>query len=225
MDFEGLQETVARLIAGDRIQVNTESFENDFETFESADDVMTLLVHLGYLTYHETEKTVQIPNEEVRIEFKEFLSQKRINTGWISLIKRSQKLLDDTIAGHEKEVASALDEIREEQYAPQFYNNEQSLRAIIKYAFLSAVGQYVKIEEMPGGKGIADVVFIPASPSRLPAMIVELKWNKSAGGAISQIKEKKYTANLKPYAGNLLLVGINYDEKTGRHSCSIEKAC
>ncbi|MBQ9438570.1 MAG: AAA family ATPase [Lachnospiraceae bacterium] len=224
MDFEGLQEIVARLIAGEKITVNVDSFQNDFESFESGDDVLTLLIHLGYLTYHEADQTVEIPNEEVRIEFRQFLSQRRINNGWISLIKRSQKLLDDTIGGRTEAVEAALDEIRAEQYAPQFYNNEQALRAIIKYAYLAAVGQYVKIEEMPSGKGIADVVFIPAQFARLPAMVVELKWNKTAGGAISQIKEKKYAANLKPYAGNILLVGINYDDETGKHSCLIEKA-
>ncbi|MBQ8094245.1 MAG: AAA family ATPase [Clostridia bacterium] len=224
MDFEGLQETVARLIAGDRITVNVDTFQNDFESFESADDVLTLLIHLGYLTYHETEKTVWIPNEEVRIEFKQFLTQRNVNSGWIALIKRSQKLLEDTIAGRCDAVAAAMEEIRGEQYAPQFYNNEQSLRAIIKYAYLVAAGQYIRIEEMPGGKGIADMAFIPASLSRLPAMVVELKWNKTAGGAISQIKEKKYDAILKPYKGNIILAGINYDEKTGKHSCRIEKA-
>ena len=112
-------------------------------------------------------------------------------------------------------VSAALKEIREEQYAPQFYNNEQALRAVIKYAYFAAFGQYVKIEEMPSGKGIADVVFIPASLSRLPAMIIELKWNKTSDGAAAQIRNRKYTASLKPFAGNILLVGINYDEKTG----------
>ena len=63
-----------------------------------------------------------------------------------------------------------------------------------------------------------------SSPHRFPAMIVELKWNKTSGGAIAQIKGKQYTANLKPFAGNILLVGINYDEKKGKHSCLIEKA-
>jgi len=92
MDFEGLQETVARLIAGDRISVNVDNFQNDFESFESADDVLTLLIHLGYLTYHEDEKVVQIPNEEVRIEFRQFIGQKNINKGWVDLIKRSQRM-------------------------------------------------------------------------------------------------------------------------------------
>ena len=223
MDFEGLQETVARLIAGDRIHVTVDGFQNDFNSFESADDVLTLLIHLGYLTYHEDEKTVQIPNEEVRIEFKQFLAQKGVNSGWVSLIHRSQKLLEDTFAGRNEEVAMTLNEIREENYAPQVYNNEQALRAIIKYAYIAAFGQYVKVEEMPSGKGIADVSFIPTPLSGLPVMVVELKWNRTAGGAIAQIKEKKYTAILKPYTGNILLVGINYDEKTGKHTCLIEK--
>ncbi len=104
MDYEGLQETVARLIAGDKIYVNVDAFQNDFESFESA-----------------------------------------------------------------------------------------------------------------------DVVFLPTPFSGLPAMVVELKWNKTSGGAISQIKERGYTSNLKPYAGKLLLVGINYDEKSGVHTCKIEK--
>ena len=99
MDFEGLQETVARLIAGDPIAVNVEDFQNDFESFESADDVLTLLIHLGYLTYHEADSTVQIPNEEVRKEFRAFLIKKRLNAGWMELIRRSQKLLDDTLHG------------------------------------------------------------------------------------------------------------------------------
>ncbi|MBR1708130.1 MAG: AAA family ATPase [Clostridia bacterium] len=224
MDFEGLPERVARLSAGERIPVNVDSFQNDFETFGSADDILTLLIHLGYLTYHEAEQTVEIPNEEVRKEFKDFLSQRSISNGWMPLIKRSQKLLEDTIAERSEDVAAAMEEIRAEQYAPQFYNNEQSLRAIIKYAYFVTASQYTELAEIPGGKGIADVSFIPAPLSRLPAMVVELKWNKTAGGAISQIKEKKYMAKLKPYAGNILLVGINYDEKTGKHTCLIEKA-
>ena len=117
----------------------------------------------------------------------------------------------------------ALEEIRGEQYAPQYYNDEQALRAVIKYAYIAAFGQYVKAEEIPSGKGIADVVFIPAALSGFPAMVIELKWNKTSGGAVTQIKNKKYDAVLHPFAGNILLVGINYDEKTGKHACTIEK--
>jgi len=224
MDFDGLQTTIARLITGERMPVNPDGFQNDFERFGGKDDVLTLLVHLGYLTWHETDQTVQIPNEEVRLEFKQFLNRQKISPAWLKMIQRSKNVLDDTIAGKSAEVAAVLEEIREEQYAPQYYNNEQALRAVVKYAYIVAFGQYIRAEEMPAGKGVADLVFIPGTLSQLPAMIIELKWNKTSETALQQIKDKRYQAILKPYAGRLLLVGINYDEKTGRHSCAIEKA-
>lgn len=212
------------MIGGAEVPVKTDTFQNDFERFQSRDDVLTLLIHLGYLTYDAEKETVHIPNEEVRSEFRNFLGNDRPGKHWARLIGRSRKLLRDTFAGDTVAVAGALNEIRQEHYAPQFYNNEQALRAVIKYAFLAAEGQYVKIEEIPARKGIADIAYIPASMSKLPPMVVELKWNRSAGGAIAQIREKNYTAALSLYAGKLLLVGINYDEKTGMHTCVIEKA-
>lgn len=223
-DFDGLQETVANLIAGSEVEVCTDGFQNDLQRFGSKDDILTLLIHLGYLTYDSEHKTVHIPNEEVRGEFRNFLVNDDVGEHWSRLIHRSNKILDDTIAGNADEVANALEEIRAEQYAPQYYSNEQSLRAIIKYAYLSAVGKYVKLEEVPSGKGIADVIFIPASSSKLPAMVIELKWNKTAGGAIEQIKAKEYEAVLKPFIGCMILCGINYNSKTKKHTCVIEKA-
>ncbi|MBQ7564687.1 MAG: AAA family ATPase [Lachnospiraceae bacterium] len=224
IDFDGLQETIASFIAGSEISVNTDGFQNDLESFRSKDDVVTLLIHLGYLTFNAEHNTAHIPNEEVRREFRNFLAAEDTGKHWIRLMKRADHVLDNTIAGNSEEVAKTLSEIREEQYAPQYYNNEQSLRAIIKYAYLSAIGKYIKVEEMPSGKGIADVVFIPASGSRLPALVVELKWNRTAGGALSQIKSRKYTAALKPFAGNIILCGINYDAESGKHTCLIERA-
>lgn len=224
MNFDGLQEKIAYLIAGEEIHVEVDDFQNDFETFSNADDVLTLLIHLGYLTYHEDEKTVRIPNNEVRGEFKLLLSSNNEGKEWMKLISRSKNLLDATLSNHADTVAAIIEEIRTEHYAPQFYNNEQALRAIIKYAYICTEGIFLKIEEMPSGKGIADVVYIPKPMTKYPAMVVELKWNKTAGGAIEQIKAKKYTAALKPFAGNIILVGINYDEKTGEHTCIIDKA-
>ena len=59
--------------------------------------------------------------------------------------------------------------------------------------------------------------------SEKPALVVELKWDKTARGAITQIKEKEYCRSLEEYHGNLLLVGINYDRKTREHTCCIEE--
>ncbi len=224
MNFDDLQEKIALLIAGEEIHVDVDGFQNDFETFDNADDVLTLLIHLGYLTYHEEAGTVRIPNNEVRQEFKKLLSSQNEGKQWMDMIRRSQKLLRDTLAEDAESVRQIIEEIRCEQYAPQFYNNEQALRATIKYAYISALDKYLKIEEMPSGKGIADVVYIPKPMTDFPALLIELKWNKSSGGAIEQIKTNQYATVLKPFEGNLLLAGINYDTKTKTHSCIIEKA-
>ena len=118
----------------------------------------------------------------------------------------------------------AIDEIRNTQYAPTFYNDEQALRYVIKFAYIAAVDQYLKIEELPSGKGIADVVYLPKPKSMLPALVVELKWNKSSEGAIRQIKDRNYPALLKDYGGEVLIVVISYDAKKKGHSCVIERA-
>ncbi len=223
MDFEGMQEIISRLISGEEIEVDTDSFENDFETFKSRDDVLTLLIHLGYLTWNEEDGTAHIPNEEVRAEFRKILKSRDVNSKWMDLISRSRKLLEDTLAGDGGKVARTIEEIRSTQYAPTFYNNEQALRYVVKFAYLAAVDQYLKIEELPSGKGIADVVFLPRRNSLLPALVVELKWNKSSEGAVGQIKERNYPAVLKDYGGEIVMAGINYDPKTKEHSCVIER--
>lgn len=224
MDFDGMQEIISRLIAGEEIEVDSGSFQNDFENFKSRDDILTLLVHLGYLTYRKSDQTVRIPNEEVRSEFRNILKESGGNPKWMELIRRSQRLLNNTLSGNTDSVAAAIEEIRKEQYAPAYYNNEQALIFVIKFAYIVTFGQYMKIEELPSGKGIADVVFIPKRTSNLPAMVIELKWNKTSGGAVSQIKEKGYLEVVKDYGGEVLLVGINYDEKTKVHTCEIERA-
>ncbi|MBO4395164.1 MAG: AAA family ATPase [Eubacterium sp.] len=232
MDQDGLQDDIARLIAGESIEIDTDSFQNDVETFTCKDDVLTLLVHLGYLTYEEVPDSyddddtvaglVSIPNEEVRTEFEKMLRRSK-HKSLIALVKRSDKLLADTIAENSEAVATAITEVHESEYAPTFYNNEQSLRYVIKMAYISCVDQYAKVEELPSGHGLADVVFLPKRRSTLPAMIVELKMNDSTSGAITQIKDKNYPAVLKQYGGDIILVGVNYDEKTKRHTCAIER--
>lgn len=78
------------------------------------------------------------------------------------------------------------------------------------------------VMELPSRKGFADVVYLPKQNTDRPALVVELKWNQCAEGAIAQIKEKQYADWLEGYTGNILLVGISYDKKKG-HACVIEK--
>lgn len=68
------------------------------------------------------------------------------------------------------------------------------------------------------------MVFIPKKRfPEIPALVIELKWDKSANGALEQIKRRKYCKSLEEYKGNILLVGINYDKKTKEHECVIER--
>ena len=223
MNFEGLQDEIIRLIRGEEIKVDTDEFQNDFATFTSKDDVLTLLIHFGYLTYCSETHLARIPNEELRSEFRSMLKRVK-NPKLAALFADSKKTLGDTLAGNEKNVAEALDKLCGTNYAPQYYNGEQALRSVIKLAYLAAVDHYIKIEELPSGKGLADIVYIPQRGSQYPALIVEMKWNKSEESAISQIKQKNYPAVLQNYGGEILLVGINYDLKEKNHQCSIERA-
>ena len=231
MDQDDLQDMIARLIAGESVIVDTDSFRNDVRTFTCKDDVLTLLVHLGYLTYEEEPDSydgdsvaglVRIPNEEVRSEFDKILRRAK-HESLIELVRRSDRLLKDTLEGREEDVAKAVAEVHDSEYAPTYYSNEQSLRYVVKMAYISCVDQYAKVEELPSGHGIADVVFLPKRRSTLPAMIVELKWNKDAEGAVKQIKDRKYPRILENYGGEIVLVGISYDEKDKNHECRIEK--
>ncbi|MCR5777679.1 MAG: ATP-binding protein [Lachnospiraceae bacterium] len=234
MNQDGLQDDVARLIAGECIVVDTDSFQNDVENFTSKDDVLTLLIHLGYLSYEEVSDSyggnddetltglAKIPNEEVRSEFEKILRKSK-HKSLIELVRKSDELLKETIACNGELVAKRIQEVHESEYAPTYYNNEQSLRYVVKMAYISCVDQYGKIEELPSGHGIADLIFIPKIRSALPAMIVELKWDKSSEGAVTQIKDKNYPKVLEQFFGEILLVGINYDEANKRHSCHIEK--
>ena len=104
------------------------------------------------------------------------------------------------------------------------YNDENSLTCTVLIAYYSAKAYYMNpIMELPSGKGFADVVYLPKREKDFPALVVELKWDQSAEGAISQIKDRGYTDWLKGYTGNILLVGINYSRETKKHSCKIER--
>jgi hypothetical protein len=221
MDFDGLKEAIVQMLGGASCSVDVGSFQNDMSTINNRDDVLTLLVHLGYLAYDVGDMTVHIPNEEIRREFVRAVkngSHKEV----AKLIQTSDLLLKATLRGDEEAVAEAIETAHSAGTAPLFYNDEQALRSVIRFAYISCVDQYMRIEELPTGIGYADVVYIPKRGSALPAMIVELKMNKSADSAIDQIKNRNYPQVLEDSGNDILLVGVNYDEKTKKHTCRIE---
>ena len=222
MNMDGLKDSVIKMLAGESIRINTGTFSNDMTTFTCRDDVLTLLVHLGYLTYDSEKETVAIPNREVSQEYVNAIS----TMSWqevIRSVQNSKQLLEDLWNQDEKAVAKGIDEAHKEISILQ-YHDENSLSCTISLAFYFAREYYTLVRELPAGKGFADICMIPRQLyADKPAVIVELKWDKTAAGAISQIKERQYVDALKDYQGNLLLVGINYDKKTKSNTCHIEK--
>ena len=224
-NFDGLKDKVTKMIAGESVGVNTAKFQNDMTSLNSADDVLTLLVHLGYLTFRATNETgygkVWIPNSEVRQEFINSVE----DGGWENLMKAinaSDKLLEATLNGDTKTVAELVERSHSENTSILQYNDENSLVCVLSLAYYTAQNKYIMHRELPTGKGFADIVFIPRKHIDLPAIVVELKHNKTSGAAIEQIKQKKYTEKISQYTGEILLVGINYDDDKG-HTCEIEK--
>ncbi len=222
MDEDGLKEAIIQMLGGAHVPIDIGTFQNDMTSIRQKDDVLTLLIHLGYLAYNGKEKTVFIPNEEVRQEFIRAVTAGK-HTEAAKLIFNSDKLLQATLNMDNETVASAIEDAHRAGTAPLYYNDEQALRSVIKFAYISAVDEFLRIEELPAGTGYADVVYLPKRGSTMPIMIVELKWNQSADGAIRQIKDRNYPQVLNGFGGDILLVGINYDKKSKKHSCIIEQ--
>jgi hypothetical protein len=210
------------MMAGESCRVNVSAFENDITSFKTRDDVITLLIHLGYLAYDAEKREAFIPNAEVREQYFSVIE----SSGWGKLsesISRSDELLKATWNGDCDTVAGLIDSAHEESVSILSYNNENSLSCAVSIAYYSARRYYTLMRELPSGKGFADIVFVPYRGVDKPAMIVELKWGKNADTAIKQIKEKKYINALKNYKGEVIIVGISYSRENKKHSCTIEK--
>ena len=222
MNFDGLRDSIIELLAGERQTINTKTFSNDMTTFGSADDVLTLLVHLGYLGYDSTSREVFIPNQEIAIEYYNAIT----TTDWdivAHALKQSEKLLQSVLTKDAEAVAKGIEEAHMETSHIQ-YNDENALSYTLSLAFYSARQKYIIIRELPTGKGYADLTFLPRpGHTDLPALIVELKWNKDADTALRQIKDHRYGKALENYTGRILAVGVSYDKETRKHECRIEE--
>ena len=236
LNIDGLHDTIVSLLAGDSVVIDHTSFENDMVTFATKDDVLTLLVHLGYLTYNFAEKSVRIPNFGIADQFR--VSIKTL--GWeevLFALERSEELLDSILRKDAKNTADLIQQIHEENTSILKYNDyqsmqanapvehlvaENSLSATLGLGLYTARNEYMIKRELPLGKGFADLTLIPRKHVTKPAIIVELKYDKDADSAIRQIHEKRYAGELKDYAGEVILAGINYDKSTKEYECIIE---
>ena len=225
MNYDGLKDDVIKMLAGGRCKVNTTKFQNDLSVINSKDDVFTVLIHLGYLSYDKSKGECYIPNKEVRLEMTNAVE----DTGWKRLsaaLEASEQLLEATLEGNEEAVANGVELAHDSNTSILSYNDENSLACVLTIAYYHAMNDYIIHRELASGKGFADLVFIPRRNVDKPAMVLELKYNKDTDAAIDQIKRKDYSQIVFEYTGEVLLVGINYDKngpKGKQHTCVIEK--
>ena len=222
MNFEGLKDAVIRMLAGERCLVDPTGFQNDMSVVRTRDDVLTVLIHLGYLSYDWDKEECYIPNREVAGEM---VNAVKANN-WqpiVDAIQQSRQLLKDTLDGDAEAVARGVDAAHDEHTSILSYNNENSLACVLAIAYYYARNDYVIHRELATGKGFADLVLIPRKNVESPAIVLELKYNRDADSAIEQIKRKKYPAKIEQHVSDLLLVGINYDKETKTLECCIER--
>ena len=221
MDFEGLKDDIVEMLAGGRAYVDPTGFQNDLSDIRSRDDVLTVLIHLGYLSYNWSTDECYIPNREVGGEMANAVK----NTGWTVVshaLQQSERLLTATLRGDNETVARLIEAAHDSNASIFKYNDENTLSCVISIAYYYAHGDYIFHRELATGRGYADVVLIPRKNVNKPAIVIELKSNETASRAIAQIKDRHYTDKVAEYTGDMLLVGINYDKETKEHECQIE---
>jgi hypothetical protein len=221
IDADQVRTKIISMMNGEEEFVRVSSFRNDMKNIETSDDVLTLLAHLGYLSYNPENQAVSIPNTEVADEFENAVRF----AGWNELSKavgQSRQLLEDTINLKKDKVARAFDDYHFEASSILEFNDENSMRCAITLAYYAAKPFYKIFHELPTGKGFADMVFIPLPKSPRPAIVVELKYDKTADSAISQIKRKNYPKSLQGFSKRIVLCGINYNKETSKHEVEME---
>ena len=225
MDFDGLKTAIIEMLSGNSVEIDPTTFQNDMVNFTCRDNILTCLIHLGYLGYDQDTHSAFVPNEEIRQELAKAVKRKKWNE-FLTFQQESSELLDATLDMDTDTVARSIEKIHNEYASAIQYNNENSLSSILSIGYLSTMRYYFKpIREFPAGRGFADFVYLPKPEySRdYPALVVELKWNQNAQTAIRQIKNRQYPEAVANYTDNILLVGISYDKKQKTHNCVIEK--
>ena len=220
-DLDGIFSDVQCLIGGERVPVDTSSYDNSFTIPQCKDDCFTLLVHLGYLSYDSESGEVFIPNEEVRMAFRAALKQ----CSWPDAIKpyqRSRRFIDAIYAEDADTVARMVEETHQNMTSILAYNNENALSCVISVLCFFVETQYLIIREFPAGKGFADIVLLPKKRVQKPAIVIELKFKKEVTAAIDQIHNNQYPNTLKDFYGEVILVGMTYNKRK-THECIIER--
>ena len=154
-NFDGLKDDILDMLSGDKIGVNAGTFQNDLSILDSKDEVLTALIHLGYLGYDADRKKAYIPNYEVASAYDLALRK----SGWSEVAKaisRCDDLLFATIDKDAEKVAEIIELAHETYTSIKKYNNENALSCVLTMAYFTAPAYYNIVREFPTGKGFAD---------------------------------------------------------------------
>ena len=227
MNFDGgfLKGTITRLLAGESVRVNAGAFGNDLSKVDSPDAALTVLIHLGYLGFVPSDELngtglCFIPNREISQEFARAAQELDWNEVYSPLLK-SKELYERTLLGDCAFINSTLDENHKDLASHFNKNDENLLSLIVQISYTYAKRLHPVDKEALSCRGRADIVLRPGRNDSFP-WIIELKVDKSPEEAISQIKERGYSECLHGYKGKVLLLGINYSTKEGKHSSMVE---
>ena len=135
MDFDGLRTAIIQMLSGTSVEVNVNTFQNDMVSFKNKDDVITLLIHLGYLAYDWKKKAAYIPNEEIRQEFLAATQEQKWNE-FIRFQQDSKALLEATLDMDNETVAKEIEKIHTQFASSIQYNDENSLSSVLTIAYL-----------------------------------------------------------------------------------------
>lgn len=218
----GIQEAIVQMITKESVPVDVSGFLNSLDKIETRDEILTYLIHLGYLSYDAQNRTCTIPNLEIQKRWKLIVSRARNYAKVNEVLAQSDQLLKDTIALKTDKVAEGLRNAHARIGTILTYNNEATLQCAIYLAYFAAIEYYTILKETHVGEGIADLIFLPYVPNK-PAIVIELKVDQTTNVALKQIDDKHYTQPLDGYHGKLLKVAVNYDRKSKIHQCEIRE--
>ena len=177
MDFDGLRTAIIQMLSGAAVEVDINTFQNNMISFQNKDDVITLLIHLGYLAYDQKYRKAFISNEEIRQEFVLTTKSKKWNE-LLDFQRESKELLEATLDMDCDTVVEKMEKIHTQFASTMQYNDENSLSSVLTIAYLSAMQYYfMPVREFPTGRWFADYVFLPKPEyaEEMPALLVELK--------------------------------------------------
>jgi hypothetical protein len=247
LNFDNAKDDVKTLML-EQTPVELDNFAYDVEGVTSRDEILSMLVAVGLLTFIDGK--VSIPNREVAKEYSKALKDPRF--GYVSrLVRKSEELVKATLGMDAEGVARIIEDAHMDESPLLVYSNESELMHVVSSAYIYARDKYeiqresncgtdrsasrtsrkspkpaissgrVTCSPMHPGKGFCDLIFSPIIKSET-AFVVELKADETDEAAVSQIKNKMYHRRFitdASYTGKILLVGIGYDKDEKTHKC------